>query len=813
MRQTRKLQFLFLFISIVAVIKTDSLIIAQKAGSAESAETIDVAGLKDRVLVRRDQRGIPYIEALNEADLYFAQGYVMASDRLWQMDVLRRTVRGELSEIFGRPTAAEDKRRRVYGFAQLADPMLENTSPKARAALEAFARGVNAYIESKELRQLPPEFQILQYKPRTWTPGDSLLIGKIFSEALSTTWQSDLLRLALSDLPKEKREMLLVETSPLDVLVVGNDNSKGKGSTDSGKPESPKSINSNTALMRSLSSILEIQAQSLERVGLYMEDRAASNNWVVSGSRSSTGKPILANDPHLPSIVPSIWYMVHLSLPDLRLAGVTAPGAPGVIIGHNDQIAWGVTNLGPDVQDLYLEKFDKDSPGKYMTPTGLRVAVVRKEEVKIRKGFADASTDSEFVDITVTRHGPIIFEKDGARYALRWTALDPKSVEFDAFYDINRARNWKEFQTALSRYGGPTQNFVYADKDGHIGYYGAGRIPVRKTGDGSTPYDGSTDEGEWTSFIPFQQLPHISDPPSGFIVTANQRVAGRSYSPHLTHEWPTPYRARRIYEMLQARSKSTPEDMRNIQADTLHIGLSTFARETVKLGKSANAAIARNHSDASWSATFTLLANWDGRMNLDSAVAPLAIEMRLAFRRRILEAALGAERAKSFSWSNEGTFLDRLITERPQQWLPSEFKSYEELLRACANDAREALTKALGTDEAKWTWGIYRPMRLRHPLAGVPLIGDQFAIAPFPLNGSGGAVNVGPYVSMRFIATLDNWDTSRQGIALGESGEPSNAHFKDQLEDWRNVTPRVFPFTVDAVTKSAPIAMTLMPKK
>lgn len=814
--KTRRAIFLFVLALLIPALLTYANRVSAQALPAKASETttLEVAGLKDKVTVTRDERGIPYIDATNEADLYFAQGYVTASDRLWQMDVLRRTVRGELSEIFGRPTVSEDKRRRVFGFTQLSELMFANVSAPARAALESYARGVNAFINSaRELKQLPKEFLILQYSPRAWTPADSLAIGKIFAEALSTTWTSDLLRAALADVPRDKREMLFAETSQIDVLAVGKDNAPKKASAYSATPLSTYGIEESIAMLHALSEIKETTARSLERVGLYEPDRAISNNWVVSGARSRTGKPILANDPHLPSFVPSIWHMAHLSMPGLRVAGVTAPGAPGIILGHNEQIAWGATNLGPDVQDLYLEKFDKDNPRRYMTPDGWRDAEVRHEEIKIRKSFTDASTESEFVDITVTRHGPIIFEKDGARYALRWTALDPKAVEFDAFYDINRASNWKEFRSALSRYEGPTQNFVYADRDGHIGYYGAGHIPIRKTGDGSVPYDGSTDAGEWTSYIPFDQLPHVADPPEGFIVTANQRIAGSSYQHFLTHEWAAPYRARRIYELLKAKPMLTPADMRDIQADTFHIGISTFTRETVKIAGTPTSAPALDPSEKKWAETIQLFGNWDGRISIDSHAAPLATEMRLAFRRRILEAALGPERAKDFSWANEGTFLDWIITQRPAQWLPTGFKSYDELLRASEKDARAVLTKSLGADETKWTWGNYRPTRLRHPLAGVPLIGDQFAIAPFPQNGSGGVVNVGPYVSMRLIATLDNWDESRQGIATGESGDPSSKHYKDQLDDWLAVTPRVFPFTKSAVAKAAQSTLVLMPAK
>jgi penicillin amidase len=801
---------LFLSLSLLLIVQAMPHASGQAPAAANPAE-VSIKGLRDRVRVRRDERGIPYIEATNETDLYFAQGFVTASDRLWQMDLLRRSMRGELSEVLGRSVLSEDKRRRTFGIAQLSEQSFAQTSGPVRAALESYANGVNAYIASINQDQLPPEFKILQYTPRPWTPADSLAIGKLFAEALSTTWSTDLMRAAFADLPKEKRDLLLIETSPLDVLVVGKESPGRKASRAPGKAAIAYNLKDSVALLNQLSQIKETTIRSLERVGLYMEDRAVSNNWVVSGARTADGKPMLANDPHLPALVPSIWHMVHLSMPGLRVAGVTSPGAPGVILGHNDHIAWGATNLAPDVQDLYLEKFDQANPKKYQTPRGWSDAEVRREEIKIRKGFGNAETEIEPFDVTVTRHGPIIFEKDGARYALRWTALDPSAIEFTAFYDLNRAHNWDEFRSALSKYGGPTQNFVFASRDGHIGYYGAGRIPIRKSGEGTVPYDGATDAGEWTSYIPFDKLPHVYDPPEGFIVTANQRVAGGGYSQYLTREWAAPHRARRIFDLLQAKSKLTPSDMRDIQADTYSIANASFAREVVKVAGDQSGSVAPG--DEKWRETLALFAAWDGRMDSDSRAAVIAALMRLRFRQRVVEAALGLDRAKGYDWSNSGSFVDRMISERPRDWLPSEFKNYLELLRACERDVREGLTKKLGADETQWTWGRYEPVKLRHPLASAPLIGLQFAIAPFPLYGSGSSINVGQSVSMRLIATPNNWDETRQGIALGVSGNPASPHFKDQLDDWRSANPRVFPFSEAAVEKAAKESMVLVPAK
>lgn len=787
---------------------------AQQTSNQEpNTKAVQVVGLHDKVTVRRDERGIPYIEAKNDDDLYFAQGYVTASDRLWQMDLFRRNARGELAEIFGagpsNTALLEDKRHRTFGFAQVAAAEAAQASPQAQALLASYARGVNAYIATLDAKSLPPEFQLLQYKPRPWTPADSLIIVKNFFESLSSTWRLDLMRETLADLPPDKRAGMLPETSPLDVLVVGKDTKSAA------TPFSPRHVTSSAAaeLLRGLAEDRELESRSLARIGLYAEALGASNNWVVSGKHTASGKPLLANDPHLAPSAPPIWYMVHLSAPGVRVTGVTAAGLPGIVIGHNDHIAWGFTNVGPDVQDVYLEKFDPQDSHRYLTPDGWRDAEIRHEEIKVRKGFTDTATDSQTLDVTVTRHGPIVLERDGKRYALRWTALDPKLNNSDGVYFLNRARNWEEFKKALGHYTPPMQNMVYADTNGHIGYYAAGIVPIRKSGDGSVPYDGSTDAGEWTSYIPFDKLPHLYDPPSGIVVTANQRVIGRDYPYFLTHSWAQPYRARRILDLLSQKQKLTAEDFRAIQGDVYTFAGTTFARESVKI----LAGQLTSPADDGLREAIAAFEKWDGRLNVDSSVAPVVAQMRIAFRTRIINAAVGEERARSYGWANFDTTLDRLITEKPADWLPKEFKSYAELLRACYGDGRQALTKRLGADESKWTWGNMVKASFPHPLAGAPLVGLQFAIQPFPQSGTGmllgATVNVGASVSMRLIADTSDWDKTQHGITLGESGIPTSAHWTDQLADWRAVTPRAFPFTEAAVANATKETVVLEPAK
>ena len=784
-------------------------LLAPSAAQNESPQSIQIKGLKDRVTITRDERGIPYIDAKNDDDLFFAQGYATAADRLWEMDLFRRTARGELAEILGAGpnnfVLDQDKLHRTYGFAQEVEAEVAEAPPKSLAALEAYARGVNAYAASLDEKSMPPEFQLLHYGFRPWTPADSLVVVKIFAEALSDTWRLDIMRQAMASLPAEKRNALLPETSPLDVLVVGKD-TQAKPASARLKPGDALSPQALAALAHNQ----EIATAALDRIGFYSEALAASNNWVIDGKHTVSGKPLLANDPHLRPTAPSIWHMVHLNAPGMRVAGITSPGLPGVIIGHNERIAWGFTNVGPDVQDLYVEKFDPANPKRYQTPQGWQDAVVRQEQIKVRKGFGSTETDVVTHEVTVTRHGPIVFEGDGKRYALRWTALDPKVNRPDLQYALNRAHNWNEFNTALEAFTAPTQNIVYADVDGHIGYHAAGVVPIRKSGDGSVPYDGSTDAGEWTSYIPVAKLPMVYDPPSGIIVTANQRIVGTDYPYFLTHSWAQPYRARRIFTLLNEKPKLSSEDFRRIQGDVYSIAGVLFTQEAVKLLRPK-----LTSSDEKLRAALDAFEKWDGRVNAESTVAPLASGMRLAFRSKILVAALGPDLAHNYQWGNFDTTLDRIIKDQPAEWLPKQFSSYADLMRACYDEAVATLTKNLGPDETKWTWGDMAKARFPHPLGSAPLIGGMFTVPPFPQNGTGGllgaTVNVGASVSMRLIADPSDWDKTQQGIALGESGLPKNAHWTDQLADWRAVTPREFPFSAAAVTKAAKETLVLEP--
>lgn len=744
-----------------------------------SRESIAFPSLKDEVTIRRDERGIPFIDATNEADLYFAQGYATAEDRLWQMDFLRRTARGELAEVMGSGALEIDKLHRIYGFRNLAERLWERASDHTRKVLDAYAGGINAFIDRCDAKSLPVEFQVLQYQPKPWTPVDSLALGKLFAEKLSFTIEADLLRALLSDLPPERVAWLLPETSPLDLT-------DGRQSQTESREFSPTALSILTEVLKRM---------RRARAVTNGDSEIGSNSWVVGGDKTVSNKPMLASDPHLPPTSPSIWHIVHLSAQDLRVAGVAVPGVPGVMIGHNEWIAWGVTNLCPDVQDLYLEQFDTENPHSYKTPDGWREAESRTEEIAVRSGPNGSRNSPTKVEVKVTRHGPVIFQTGSLGLALRWTALDDDIIDLDTFLALNRARNWDDFATALSGYGGPPQNFTYADTAGHIGYYAAGRIPVRKSGDGSVPYDGTTDEGEWIGSVPFAEMPHALDPPSGVIVSANQRIVDHAYPHHLTHNWRVPYRARRIHERLQAESQFDVEGFCSIQADTYSYPDAIFAAEIVKLGQQLLKA------SPEWSEVVDQLSGWNGYADAESTVLPLVFAMRKAFRNQILTAALGSERAHLYEWRNEGTFVDRMITQRPKSWLPAEFGDYESLLLACYREAVNKLAEKLGPNRDQWTWGRLAEVRFPHPLESVGAVAAKFATGTFPQNtgGSMPTVNAGSRVSIRFIVDLSDWDTTRLCLPLGESGVHSSPHREDQSDEWRNVNPRVLPFSEHAI--------------
>ena len=772
------------FFDMKAPIVTIFFLVASTLGQNYPPESV-VTGLKDKVIVRRDDRWIPYIEAKSDADLYFAQGYVTAGDRLWQMDLLRRVVRGETAEVFGRQALEEDKRWRKYGFTQIADATVTAYPPEMRAFLEDYARGVNAYIASLTDETLPIEFKVLQYKPRNWSPADTVLIGKLLAEALSSTYQRDLMRESIKGIDPQKLADLTNPVTPYDIVLFGKDVAAARTDVSRNERLSADSV------ISASNEDLAIRERSLSRVGLFAEDLAASNNWVISGKRTADGKPLLANDPHLTPSAPGIWYMTHLSSPNVRAAGVTFPGTPGIVLGHNENIAWGATNVGPDVQDLYAETFDGK---RYKTPEGWADAEVRTERIGVRANPLSPNVTYETVEVSKTRNGPVILEADGKRYSLKWTALDAKNNEFEAFFRLNRAKDWNDFKNALRTYGGATQNFIYADVKGNIGWYAAGRIPIRRTGDGAFPYDGASTDGDWTGMIPFEELPNLYNPPEGFIVTANQRIVGTAYKyQQVSRGAAPPWRAKRLYDLLKADTKATMDSSTAAQHDIYSYPLAMFAKDMADL----NALNAEDHD---------LVKSWDGKMSPDSRAALLVNEMRNCAANKIAEdnkpISTAAIRESILFWA---------VREKSKLWRPRAFADYGALIKACESESTATLTSRYGTDKTKWVWGHVSAARFPHPLSVAPLIGAQFATPTTPLGGLAQAPNVGSAVSMRHIASPGNWDATRLVIPLGQSGDPKSPYFKDQFDAWRTGKAVTLPFSTAGVQSGQRSFTSLVP--
>jgi penicillin G amidase len=786
--------------------------------------SISLPGLQKEVTVERDNWSVPHIRAASLVDAVEAQGYVMAQDRLWQLDLMRRASRGQLSEIVGPLALKSDKQFRTFGFSRAADRDFAAMDKDSRALMEAYARGVNAFIVQHQ-NNLPLEFALLKYKPQPWQPTDSLVIAGYMYQTLTDTWERELDRAKVEGrVGADRSKDLFAVDAPMDHFVVGdpdvpNDGSQAsrvdpdneddeddmptdtilKASTHVGgsvrTPETFADVTS--ALWPSIEGYLE-ETQSEIRKGL------GSNNWVVSGAHTATGKPLLANDTHLELSIPPIWYEIHLTAPNYNAKGFTLPGAPLIVLGHNDRIAWGFTNNGADVQDLYIETFDKDHPDFYLyrgaDRTNSRQAQVFDEVIHV-KGQAD-----EHLRIVVTRHGPIVYREGDKAYALRWTALEPGGLG-NTYNWLSTANNWHEFREIMKRVWGPGQNAVYADVDGNIGYVMAARVPIRKKGHGEIPVPGDTDDYEWTGYIPFDQLPQALNPDSGLIVTANARVVGPNYKPYLTDRWEEPYRTSRIYDLLHDKTNLRPVDMLKVETDTFSFP-HVFLADQISV-----AAKAVQPKDPRARKLVEALKDWNGIADADSSLVSFLVMARRAALELILEPYLGKD-ANLYEWRSTA-FLQRVLTDRPAKWLPPAYKNYDELLAATADRAVSMLAEQTKSDRIEdWRWKDLNSLDMLHPIGREGFLKLLLSITGKPQSGTGYSVRAatkrhGP--SMRFIANLANWDDSILLIPAGESGQVGSGHYTDQFAYWYEGKPIFSPYSDAAEAKARKHTLTLKP--
>lgn len=780
--------------------------------------SISLPGLQQAVTVDRDRWGVPHIRAASVEDLAEAQGYIMAQDRLWQMDLYRRAARGQLSEVLGSRTVRIDKDFRVLGLGRAADRETTILEPEPRKILEAYARGVNQFIDQHK-NNLPLEFSLLRYAPRPWQPADTLAISGYMYRTLTDTREREINRAKVTELagPDRTKDLFAPESS-MDHFVVGDPNVPNDGSQRSATdPDEDDDMQPDTVLKAGLGGpaggaesregsidLTSVFAQSIEKFLAESQSEIrqslGSNNWVVSGAHTATGKPLLANDTHLELMIPSIWYEVHLTAPGWNVKGFTLPGAPMVIIGHNDRIAWGFTNNGADVLDLYSEAFNPSSPGEYRVNGSWVKAQILDETIRV-KGQPD-----EPFPIAVTRHGPIVYREGNKGYAMRWTATEPGGLA-NSYNWLGKARNWKEFRDAMKRVWGPAQNAVYADVEGNIGYVMAARVPIRKKGRGEVPEPGDTDDYEWTGYIPFDQLPQALNPESGLIATANARVVGPNYKPYLTDRWEEPYRTARIYDLLHDRRDLRAEDMLKVQTDTYsypHVFLADQLSAAAKTAKP---------KDSRAQELINGLKDWNGIADANSPEGSFLQATRRATLELLLRPFLGKD-AALYQWRSM-TFLQKVLTDRPSKWLPTGYRTYDELLVAGADIAVGKLAEDSKSERIdNWAWKNFDSLDMFHPLGHEGLLKTMLSITGKPQSGTLYSVRAatkthGP--AMRFIANPANWDESVLLITAGQSGQPGSSHYSDQFSYWYEGKPIFAPFSDAAETKATKHTLRLTP--
>jgi len=779
--------------------------------------SVVVPGLKARVIVDRDKWGRPWIRAQSEEDLVEAQGYVMAQDRLWQMDLLRRAAGGDLSEIFGDVTLEYDNENRTLGMHEAAERAVVDSTPVIRTLLESYARGVNDYIEERRGR-LPIEFTLLGYKPRPWTPADTYLISLYMYKTLTSTWKEKLNRQWVTDrVGADRAKDLFVEDSPLDHYILDGPDPVKLPDLTSAAPPAKNSPTQSTG--EALPYPPEMWGEARAFLSEFEEgvtETTGSNNFVVSGAHTATGKPLLANDTHLALSVPALWYVIHLTAPGWNVEGFALPGAPMVIIGHNDRIAWGFTNSNADVADLYEETFESDGSIDYRADGSWIPAQLRKEIIHVR-GKPDVE-----LDVEVTRHGPVVrrdSQKEGGRaYALRWTALEPGGLDF-GFPLLGKAQNWNEFIDVTRHIAGPGQNTIYADVDGNIGFTIPAKIPIRAHGNGELPVPGDTDDYAWTGYIPFDELPRVENPAAGVIATANARTVGPGYKYYLTDRWAGPYRTARIYEMLAAKKRLTVAECNEIQNDVTTLPDDFLADQLLEAIKT------KRPKDFRALTMIVNLNDWDGRASKDSVGTSFLEYTRRALFEKILAPYLGNEIYKYELWEPESVynnvwwrdkvFLTNVLLKQPAAWLPAGYADYRDLLMSSANDALAALEKKTGEkDPAKWTWGSLHPLEMNHPLGRSGILRRFLSIGPYPQGGTVDtvrAMGIGHGPAMRFVADLANFDDSLMEIPNGESGQYGSKYYRDQFPEWFAGRGIVAPFSEAAEGAIRAHRLTLLP--
>ena len=764
-------------------------------------------GLTQPVSVVRDLWGAPHLSAYGLNDLAFAQGYVTAQDRLFQMVMNRAIAQGRLAELLGpgsdNSLVDADKFLRTLDLYQSAETELFTIDPLVRGELQSYADGVNAFLSSHTgnslTNSLPLEFKILGVTPEPWKPVDSLAYGRVVALSLDNGWHTKYARaMTLAKLGPDATSALFPAYPSSNPTLFTADGLAAPitGATPSAARVVPPVSVTGSPLASAAATSLENSsllrgADVVQQLLGGLTDALGSNDWVIDGTKSATGAPLLANDPHLGINMPSIWYEVALRGGGMDVIGYSFPGVPGVVIGHNNRIAWGVTNVGADDADLYLETLDPAGhPGQYLSDGQWLPLQTRQETIKVR-GKAPVT-----MTVRSTRHGPLLNDsvsdlKGTPPVALKWTALQ-SGYSFAGFFQIDFAQNWQQFLQGVANIS-ISQNFVYADIDGHIGYRMSGLLPIRSADNDVLPVDGSTSAHDWKGYVPQDQMPILFDPPTHMIVTANNQIVPNDASVYVTAGWDHGYRARRITDLLTAKDSYTLADFENIQADVLNIPAETLAPQLVSAGNAAG-------GDAAVGAK--LLSGWDDTMTRGSVAAAIFEVTAGNLLRNTVEPVLGADLYGIYrgNYSPSGVFnaLLNLVASPTPPFASSTQDMQTKMAQALAQSVSQLRAK-FGNDTAKWQWGALHQARFAHPLASVAPLNLIFGVAPVARPGDSVTVNVGgdggfsadgpnydqkTVPSMREIIDLSNLDKSVWVTTTGESGEPYSGHYNDLIPLW-----------------------------
>ena len=730
-----------------------------KASLAVIRGTLKAPGLRQPVRVQRDRWGVAHIYAQNEHDLFFAQGFVVAQDRLFQMELWKRSGEGRLAEILGPSSVQRDVNARLLRYRGDMDAEFKSYAPDTKQILEAFTSGINAYID--EIQKpggigLPLEFQLAGFKPEAWKPEDCL--NRLAAYSMTGNGASELLHAQLVALLGADKASELFEFDPVVKL------DPAPGMDFSGL--SPK--------------LLENLVGSDVPLHFPETPVQGSNNWTVSGSLTSTGKPLLANDPHRVIAEPSLRYIVHLVAPGWNVIGAGEPGLPGVAVGHNENIAWGFTIFGLDQQDLYLAQLNPTDADEYKTEHGWERMEVKTETIGVR-GAAPVTVKLKF-----TRHGPVLWQDANRALTLHWVGAEPGTAGYLGSLSLDRAENWQEFERAMARWKVPSENIVYADREGNIGEHSTGLAPLRKNWTGLLPLPESGGF-EWNGFVPNSDLPHSYNPASGFVASANHKMIPENYAYAVGYSWASPERFLRISEVLSAAAKSAHKlslkDMENLQNDVVSLP----ARDLQGLLKRA--------AGSSPSSAAKVLLDWDCAIAADSAAATLYEFWVAELRDAVTKLIVPVEAQKAVGKLSLQKNVQELSHPRAEVFGQNPEAARDALLLQTLSAGEEQLAAKLGLDPKNWAWGQLHRVSFIHPLGGVsPAAAVLFDRGPSPRPGDGSTVDATYFggssfdqlagASYREVFDLSDWDKG-VGISVpGQSGQPGSPHYDDLLPLW-----------------------------